>query len=174
MAHLVAALAAPDISLPLLVVAAAQFALFARADMSLLLHVWRAHSQHYQQQQRQRLRQGRQEGVAAAAAATGRATSNNTFSSYNSYIGQSGVLSVTGLWVAAQQFLQRQLDRHGSARNDVSGLLEQGAGLVLNLVAGRSLVLLYIRLYLVLMMGESWVMMGESWVMMGESWVSHG
>ncbi|KAF6263606.1 hypothetical protein COO60DRAFT_1282130 [Scenedesmus sp. NREL 46B-D3] len=50
MAHLTAALAAPDISLPLLVVAAAQFALFAGADMTLLMHVWRAHNQHQHQQ----------------------------------------------------------------------------------------------------------------------------
>lgn len=52
MAHLAASMSSPDISMPLLVVAAAQFALFAGADMTLLLHVWRAHDHHHEQQQR--------------------------------------------------------------------------------------------------------------------------
>eukprot|EP00879_Flechtneria_rotunda_P005683 GHRR01005982.1.p1 GENE.GHRR01005982.1~~GHRR01005982.1.p1 ORF type:complete len:619 (+),score=198.57 GHRR01005982.1:111-1967(+) len=50
----------PDVNMPLLVVAAAQFALFAGADMALLLHVWRAHSRRYRQQHHQRWQQQQQ------------------------------------------------------------------------------------------------------------------
>lgn len=177
-AHLTAALAAPDISLPLLVVAAAQFALFAGADMALTVHVWRAH---YQQRLRQRSRQQQQQlTLSQAGGQTGQTLTG-------SMTGAGGVLSLPLLIEAAVTAAVRQWHNQlhhvrmlagstgsgghahssddggssssvdGSSRGSALGgaVLDVLVATAVQLVAGHSLLMLYVRFYLVLLAGES-------------------
>lgn len=169
MAHLTAALAAPDISLPLLVVAAAQFALFAGADMTLLMHVWRAHNQHQHQQlhtqQTQRLGQvfGQHSDTQLGAQA-GRPGSR-------ALVVSLPLLAQTAAATAVQQWqLQAQRVRsfisgdaeadsgssssRGRLQSAATAAADAAAAALVQLATGRSLLLLYVRFYLVLLLGE--------------------
>jgi hypothetical protein len=172
MAHLTAALAAPDISLPLLIVAAAQFALFAGADMTLLMHVWRAHNQHQHQQLRTQQTQqlagqtfGQQFGAAQGVHnAAGRLGSRISLLSLP-------LLAETAAAAAMQQWqLQAQRVRNfiggdddtdssssssrGRFQTAANAAVDAAAAALVQLATGRSLLLLYVRFYLVLLLGE--------------------
>jgi hypothetical protein len=186
MAHLAASMSSPDISMPLLVVAAAQFALFAGADMTLLLHVWRAHDHHHHQQQRY-MRQhtaDAADGTAAQDGDTGTAQPGRTAggSTAGGRSSQSGGVTSTPTpqWLAigshmspyrANTFLSLWLlplvvvagaTRQISGRirllfsggRGSMGLFDSAVLGIEQLVTGRSLLMLYIRFYLVLLSGR--------------------
>lgn len=182
MAHLAASMSSPDISMPLLVVAAAQFALFAGADMTLLLHVWRAHDHHHQQQRRyqRQLTADADDGAAVAGPAgsqRGRSSSTggpprnaDSVAAYSpqwlavgSHVGPlyrphnfMGLWAVPVLVVVASARLIVAKARwlcSGGGRGG-PGLLDSIVLGIEQLATGRSLLMLYIRFYLVLLSGE--------------------
>jgi hypothetical protein len=187
-------MSSPDISMPLLVVAAAQFALFAGADMTLLLHVWRAHDHHHEQQQRYgRQGEGSQGGAAAgdavesgersssragtggggAAAATaasteGLAAVTNQLLAAGGHMGPYRPTSFVTVWALPLVVLVA-LARHCLARarflltggasgrsggDSSPGLVDSLVQGVVQLASGRSLLMLYVRFYMVLLSGE--------------------
>jgi hypothetical protein len=173
MAHLTAALAAPDISLPLLVVAAAQFALFAGADMTLLMHVWRAHNQH----QHQQLRTQQTQRLGQAFGQQFDAQHNSNTYMLGGRLGSRisllslPLLAETAAAAAMQQWqLQAQRVRsfisgdddsasssrssRGMVQSAANAAVDAAAAAVVQLATGRSLLLLYVRFYLVLLLGE--------------------
>jgi hypothetical protein len=166
MAHLTAALAAPDISLPLLVVAAAQFALFAGADMTLLMHVWRAHNQHQNQQLRTQHTQqigqafGQQFGVQQAA---GRLGSRMSLLSLP-LLAETAAAAAMQQWQVQAQRVRSfisgddESDSNSSSRGRfhaaANTAVDAAAAALVQLATGRSLLLLYVRFYLVLLLGE--------------------
>jgi hypothetical protein len=174
MAHLTAALAAPDISPPLLVVAAAQFALFAGADMTLLMHVWRAHNQH--QHQQLRTQQTQQLGQAFGQQFDSQHNNNSNNNILGGRLGSRmsllslPLLAETAAAAAMQQWqLQAQRvrsfisgdDDNSSSRGSrgrfqlaANAAVDAAAAAVVQLATGRSLLLLYVRFYLVLLLGE--------------------
>lgn len=170
--------------MPLLVVAAAQFALFAGADMTLLLHVWRAHDHHHQQQQRyqRQFTADTDEPVVTATVTTG---SNQRTRDRSSTTGgpRSAAETVAayspqwlavgthmgpfyrphnfmGLWAvpvlvvvaSARQIVARVRWLCSGGRGSV-GLLDSIVLGIEQLATGRSLLMLYIRFYLVLLSG---------------------
>lgn len=171
--------------MPLLVVAAAQFALFAGADMTLLLHVWRAHDHHHQQQRRyqRQLTADADEGAAVATTPAGnqrdrssstggppRNADSVTVAAYSSqwlavgsHVGPlyrphnfMGLWAVPVLVVVASARLIVAKARwlcSGSGRGG-PGLLDSIVLGIEQLATGRSLLMLYIRFYLVLLSGE--------------------
>jgi hypothetical protein len=171
MAHLTAALAAPDVSLPLLVVAAAQFALFAGADMTLLMHVWRAHNQH----QHQQLRTQHTQRLGQAFGQQFDSQHNNDNNMQGGRLGsRMSLLSLPLLAETAMQQWQLQAQRvrsfisgdddsdsssssrasRGRFQSAANAAVEAAAAAVVQLATGRSLLLLYVRFYLVLLLGE--------------------
>lgn len=182
MAHLAASMSSPDISMPLLVVAAAQFALFAGADMTLLLHVWRAHDHHHSQQQRyQRQYTTDAEGAvtpnptpsrppapAAAAPARGAdsatpaATVTTQWLAVGSHLGPYRPHNFMGLWavpvlmvMASARQVAARVRWFCSGGRGSTGLLDSIVLGIEELATGRSLLMLYIRFYLVLLGGEA-------------------
>jgi len=187
MAHLAASMSSPDISMPLLVVAAAQFALFAGADMTLLLHVWRAHDHHHQQQQRYSRQYMADAADATITPAAGDGTSANTSNSgrtgsasttadravdgmngfstqwlaAGAHMGPYRPTSFVGLW-ALPVLVVVAIARHAVARirwlcsggRGTMGLLDSVVLGIEQLATGRSLLMLYVRFYLVLLSGE--------------------
>jgi hypothetical protein len=186
MAHLAASMSSPDISMPLLVVAAAQFALFAGADMTLLLHVWRAHNHHQQQQQRYQRQYiaDAENSVAASATNTGDQRSRtstagqrstdaavSTFSTQLLAVGSHlgpyyRPNNLVGLWAvpvllvmaSVRQVVARLRWLCNGGRSS-TGLLDSIVLGIEQLATGRSLLMLYVRFYLVLLSGEAvcWV-----------------
>jgi hypothetical protein len=180
-------MSSPDISMPLLVVAAAQFALFAGADMTLLLHVWRAHDHHHHQQQRY-MRQHTadatdstavqdgstgtaQPGRTAAGSTAGGRTSHSggatasptpQWLDVGSHMGPYRANAFLSLWLlpvlvmvgAARQAAGRIRLWFSGGRGSV-GLFDSAVLGIEQLVTGRSLLMLYIRFYLVLLSGRS-------------------
>jgi hypothetical protein len=178
-------MSSPDISMPLLVVAAAQFALFAGADMTLLLHVWRAHDHHHQQQRRyqRQLTVDADEGGAAAVPAPAGGNPRDRSSSTGGPRSTDSVAAYSPQWLAVGSHVGPLYRPHNfmglwavpvlvvvasarlivaKARWLVSGGGRGGPGLLDSIVlgieqlaTGRSLLMLYIRFYLVLLSGES-------------------
>jgi hypothetical protein len=174
-AHLTAALAAPDISLPLLVVAAAQFALFAGADMTLLMHVWRAHNQHQHQHQQLRTQQTQRLGQAFAQQFDRQSNNNSNMMGSRMSLLSLPLLAESAAAAAMQQWqLQAQRvrtfisgdsdsdsssssssrGRRGRFQSAANAAVDAAAAAVVQLATGRSLLLLYVRFYLVLLLGE--------------------
>lgn len=158
MAHLAAALAAPDISLPLLVVAAAQFALFAGADMTLLLHVWRAHNIHSRRRQQQQQGQqtdvigsiGASSAVAAAVGVDGSMTAPPLVQLPQQW---TAAVAAAAAALAAQLHEQTEGLRDFAGSNSGSSLIDVLLSGLVQLLTGQSLVWLYVRFYLVLLAG---------------------
>lgn len=164
MAHLAAALAAPDVSLPLLVVAAAQFALFAGADMTLLLHVWRAHtsnSRRQQQRQQQPLDQGlnlfiSSTGSTATLEAGMPPVSHEAAATLAGFHPQhwSAAVAAAASAVAAQLQEQAEGLREFAGSSSGSSLIDVLLSGMVQLLTGQTLLLLYVRFYLVLLAGK--------------------
>lgn len=182
MAHLAASMSSPDISMPLLVVAAAQFALFAGADMTLLLHVWRAHDHQHQQQQRYQRQYIADAEESAAASTTTTGTHRSRISTAGPSSTDAAVPTFSTQWLAVGSHLGPYYRPHNfmglwavpvlvvtaSARQVVArvrwlcssgrgstGLLDSIVLGIEQLATGRSLLMLYVRFYLVLLSGES-------------------